>query len=262
MAKSQILREGSLKITILGTSAVYPGAGEACSGFLVEEGNVKLLVDCGTGILSNLQKYSNLCDISDMVISHMHADHFFDLVPYRYALRYGLENADCKPRLYLPPGGIKILHHVVDSFAESDTFFSDVMEVSEYYPGRPLSLGNLLIEFVPVYHYIPTWAISIVTSKKLAYSAGSGMCPGLLQVAKDADLFICNIGACLANRKTDNWGHLRPSQAGKLARDAGVGRLLLSHLWPECNRTAAVADAAEIFNGSVELAKACFTYNL
>jgi len=80
-----------MQLTVLGTSAAYPGPGGTCSGCLVEEGGTKLLADCGTGVLSNLQRVVALRDVSYIVISHLHADHCFDLIPYRHALtRYVL----------------------------------------------------------------------------------------------------------------------------------------------------------------------------
>lgn len=253
-----------MKLTILGTSAAYPGAGEACSGFLVEKGVIKLLVDCGTGILSYLQKYLELTDVSDVVITHMHADHFFDLVPYRYALRYGLNKPLInKPHLYLPPGGSEVLSQVVAPFAEVNSFFSDVFDISEYDPERPLPLENLEMHFIPVNHYIPTYGITITDTRKLAYSSDSGLCSGLLNIAQNADMFICNTGACLDNTgQSTNWGHLAPEQAGALAKEAGVRRLLLSHLWPNCKRNLSIDKASAAFGGFVELAKSCHTYRL
>jgi ribonuclease BN (tRNA processing enzyme) len=157
-----------MKITILGNGAAYPGVDQACSGYLVQEGNTRLLVDCGTGVLSKLQQFLTLLEVSDIVITHLHADHFIDLIPYRYALHYGIENLDNhKPCLYLPPDGIKGLHQVVSPFAENDSFFHDVFKVSEYDPESPLKIGNLFLQFALVKHYIPTYGISITCNKTL-----------------------------------------------------------------------------------------------
>ena len=252
-----------MKVTILGTGAAYPEVNQACSGYLVEEGNTRLLVDCGTGVLSNLQQFLDLLDVSDIVITHMHADHFFDLIPYRYALYYGIENPDNhKPCLYLPPDGIKALYQVVSPFAETDSFFHDVFNVSEYDPKSSLQLGNLVLQFAPVTHYIPTYGISITSDKKLAYSSDAGLCPGLKQVAKDADLFICNVGACFDVYQDHTWGHMIPAGAGTLAEEVGVKHLLLAHLWPACNRSQSLKMASDNFGGLVELSESGRTYEL
>ncbi|MFC2059184.1 MBL fold metallo-hydrolase [Chloroflexota bacterium] len=252
-----------MKVTILGTSAAYPGPGEACSGFLVEEDNKNLLLDCGAGVLSNLQKYIDLRDVQDILITHMHADHFFDLIHYRYALRYGLENTKgLFPKVHLPPGGTEVLNQVVSPFAESECFFSDVFELSEYNPNEPLQLGSIVLRFAAVRHYITAYALSITGTRKLAYTSDSGFCPELVQVAKDADLLLCNAGRCLGADINHLWGHLLPEEAGELASIAGAKRLLLTHLWPTCDRALSLEKASNAFEGLVEIAEACRTFEL
>lgn len=252
-----------MKVTILGTSAAYPGPGTACLGFLVQERGLNLLIDCGTGVLSNLQKYVDLPNISDIIITHMHADHFFDLIPYRYALQYGLDNPEArKPRLYLPPGGTKVLGQVVSPFAESTNFFSNVFKVFEYDPDKELDLGHFVIRFVAVRHYIPTYALSITGSRRLAYTSDSGLCPELLQVAKGADLLLCNAGRCLGAEIDHLWGHLLPAEAGQLAKEASVKRLMITHLWPACDPASSLEQASSTFGGPVALAEQCQTYGL
>lgn len=252
-----------MKLTILGTSAAYPGLNTPCSGYLVQGGNRNIVIDCGSGALGNLQAHLNLRSVSDIIITHMHADHFFDLVPYRYALKYGLTGPKAsRPRLHLPPGGTEILDQVVSPFAECNTFFSDVFEISEYNTGRPLQLGHFVVRFVAVRHYIPTYALSITSSRKLAYTSDSGLCPELLQVAKDADLFLCNAGRCLGADITHLWGHLLPEEAGTLAKEASVKRLIITHLWPSCDQALSLQKASNAFGGRAEVAEIHRTYVL
>jgi ribonuclease BN (tRNA processing enzyme) len=252
-----------LNLTILGTGAAYSGPGQACSGLLIRQMNTNILIDCGTGVLSNLQKCLELDAVSDIIISHMHADHFIDLIPYRYALRYGFNGSlGIRPQLYLPPGGIKVLDKVVSPFSESDSFFADVFDISEFNPEKALRLGNLDVKFVPVLHYIQAYAVSVSDSGKIAYSSDTGLCSGLANVAQDADILVCNVGRCLEPDKDSLWGHLRPSEAGTLAREARVRRLLLTHLWPRCNRITSLREAAHNFAGLTELAEECHTYHL
>lgn len=251
-----------MKVTVLGTSGAYPGPDQACTGFLIQEDNTNLLLDCGTGVLANLQKFVGLTEVTDIVISHMHADHFFDLIPFRYALRYGLEKPEGnRPRLFLPPEGIQALSQVVQPFSESADYFSGQFEMSEYQPGETGQIGPFSVAYIPVKHYVPTYGMTIEGNKKLAYSSDTGACPEMERVAKDADLFICHIGACLGDRD-DLWGHLRPDAAGELARKAGAKRLLLTHLWPACDRETSRIKASLAFGGPVEMAESCQTYIL
>jgi ribonuclease BN (tRNA processing enzyme) len=214
-------------------------------------------------VLSNLQKFVSLTEVSDVLISHMHADHFIDLIPYRYALRYGFASASDRPRLHLPPEGTRQLVCVASPFSESNTFFSEVFQVSEYDPNTALRLGELEIRLAPVHHYVSSYAMAITDNRKLAYSSDSGPCDELTQIASGADLFLCNVGAQLGKKKEEAmWGHLTSHEAGTLARAAGVKRLMLSHLWPTCDRDAALMEAKSAFGGPVQLAESSQAYDV
>ena len=71
-----------MRITVLGKSPSWQDADGACSGYLVEEDGYHLLLDCGNGVFSKLRRFVDYVDVDAVVISHLHADHFLDLVPY------------------------------------------------------------------------------------------------------------------------------------------------------------------------------------
>ncbi len=77
-----------MQITVLGKSPSWQDADGACSGYLVQEGEYALLLDCGNGVFSKLRRFRDYVDIDAVLISHLHADHLLDLVPYSYALSY------------------------------------------------------------------------------------------------------------------------------------------------------------------------------
>lgn len=248
-----------MQLTVLGSSAAYPRPGGACSGHLIEEGNVKLLVDCGTGVLSNLQKAVSLKDVNYIIISHPHADHCFDLIPYRYALMRPLYRT-LHPHLYLPPGGQEALLTIVSGFGASRTFFTDFFRVEEYDPKAMLKLGDLSIEFASVKHYIESYAMAISGSKRLVYSADSGLCDELAKLAHGADLFLCE--ATRGDPDDAEWGHLEGREVGLLSRKAKVKRLLLTHFWPDHDYSLNIKEAEAAFGKPVEVAKELSTYVL
>ncbi len=249
-----------MQLTILGSSAAYPRAGGACSGYLVEEGETKLLVDCGTGVLSNLQKVAALKDVKHIVISHPHADHCFDIIPYRYALMRPLNKA-LRPHLYLPPGGREALLTIVSAFQGPQTFFSDFFRVEQYDPKAILKLGGISIKFASVKHYINSYAMAICCgSKRLVYSADSGMCDELAELAYGADLFLCE--ATRGDHDDADWGHLAAGEVGALSRRAKVKRLLLTHFWPDHDYTLNIKEAEAAFGKPVEVAEELRTYIL
>jgi ribonuclease BN (tRNA processing enzyme) len=248
-----------VQLTVLGCSAAYSGPGGACSGYLVQEEKTSLLVDCGTGVLSNLQQVVALNQVDSIVISHLHADHFFDLIPYRYALTRPIYKK-VHPALYLPPGGKKALLKTVSAFDKSPAFFSDRFQIEEYNPKEGIKVGNLNVEFAAVKHYIPAYAMSISGKKKLVYSADSGLCDELADIAQGADIFLCE-----ATRYGDNdgeWGHLLASDAVKLAKNAKAKKLILTHFWPDHDYSKELEKARQVFGKGMEENGILRTYDI
>ena len=77
-----------MRLTILGKSPSWQDADGACSGYLLQDGDTSLLVDCGNGVFAKMRRFVDYVDVDAVVLSHLHADHFLDLVPFSYALTY------------------------------------------------------------------------------------------------------------------------------------------------------------------------------
>ena len=121
-----------MRLTVLGKSPSWEDAGGACSGYLIESGDTALLLDCGNGVFSKLRLHREYTDVDAVLVSHMHADHFLDLVPYAYALTYAPRqqpvpvaqwpgtDSPARPRLLLPPGGRKAVRRVGGAWGHED----------------------------------------------------------------------------------------------------------------------------------------------
>src|SRR3954471_7178156 len=114
-----------MRLTVLGKSPSWQDADGACSGYLVEEGDACLLLDCGNGVFSKLRRFRDYCNVDAVLISHLHADHFLDLVPYSYALTYAPRqqpvpvdrwpgtDSPARPELHVPGGGRDTFRRIV-----------------------------------------------------------------------------------------------------------------------------------------------------
>ena len=114
-----------MRITVLGKSPAWQDADGACSGYLVEGGGQVVLLDCGPGVFAKLRRFVDYVDVDAVVISHLHADHILDLVPFASGLRYaprqqpvpvgGNPGTDhpARPRLIAPPGALEAFAGVV-----------------------------------------------------------------------------------------------------------------------------------------------------
>lgn len=261
-----------MRLTALGVSAAFPGPGEACSGWLAEEGATRIMVDCGSGVMSNLQKHIPYYSINAIIITHMHADHFLDLIPFKYALKYGFPEVEkLRPQLYLPPGGERVLSGMAALIDPAEDFFAQVFDVSEYDPHGELVLGKLSASFAPTLHYTPAFAVALRQTQntssnqgsRVVFSADSAPCQGLTDLARGADLLICEATyLSVEEEHTSERGHMTAREAGETAQEAGVRRLILNHLWPHRDRRQAQAQAQAVFSGSVELAQEGKVYTL
>lgn len=254
-----------MRATALGTSAAYPGAGNACTGWLIQEEDTNLLLDCGTGILANLQHVISLPQLTAVVISHMHADHFIDLIPLRYAFKYGMNQSHHRPLIFLPPGGLQILESVGSPLESNDTqtFFRSVFDVSEYDPSFVLSIGSFAVSFAPGAHYVPSWAIAVQGKKRIVYTGDTGPNRAVTELAAGANLLITE--ATYESVSEENGqlrGHLTAEEAGLLAAEANPSTVLITHLWPHQDPVTVLAHAQKVFHGEISVAVAGKTYKL
>lgn len=253
-----------LSVTVLGSSPAWPNPGGACSGYLVSNEADNVLVECGFGIFSRLRQRLSLNDLNAVVISHLHADHLMDLVPLRYGLKYGGLRADPKLPLYAPPGSREFFSSLGTVLDRDAHFFDETYCLREYVPGTPIQIGSLKLDLREVQHYIPSYAMAIQAGRKLVFSADAAPCQVLAELASEADLFLCE--AAITDPSQDDpdparRGHMTPQEAAELAREARVGRLLLTHYRSDPDPERHVLDAArEVFGGPVELAVEGKTY--
>jgi ribonuclease BN (tRNA processing enzyme) len=254
-----------LRVTVLGKSPSWQDAAGACSGYLVQEQGASVLLDCGNGVLSKLRRVCDYVDVDAVVISHLHADHFLDLVPYSYALRYAPRQqpvpvagwpgtADpARPRLYLPPGGGEVLRRVVSCWGHED-LIDTAFAVHEYAADDVLSVGRVRVRFCEVPHYVVTFAVELsCNGARFTYGADCRPNDQLVRFATDTDMLL--IEATLPRPERDGTrGHLTAHEAGEHGRGAGAHRLVLTHFSDELDPEVIRAEGADGFGGPVDLA--------
>lgn len=251
-----------MRVAVLGNSGMFPGPGKACSGYLVMEGETRILLDCGTGVFANVQKHLPVGALTGIVISHMHPDHFIDLVPLRYALVYG-DPAHAGPLpVYLPPGGEEIWRQMVAPFGEPGNAFSAPFDIREYQEGTDYRLGGLSIRVGLLRHYVPNYGIEVHGQSKLVYSGDTAPCEALLKVARQADLLICEATWLEDAAPPAKRGHLTAKEVGEFAEEAGVHQLLLTHISKDVDPQQSLSAARAVFNGEVRLAQEDQTYTV
>jgi ribonuclease BN (tRNA processing enzyme) len=235
-----------MRLRIVGSSPSLPRPGGACSCYLVRTASVNVLLDVGPGALAKLVQAVSYDEIDAVVISHMHPDHFLDIVPLRYCLRFGRRERGSKLPLWLPPAGahrLAALARALES-GEDGAFFDGVYDVREYDPGAGLRIGGVTLDFAKTVHYIDAYAIRAASDgKTLCYSGDTAPCDSVVALAADADLFLCEASLGLESEQGATRGHLSAFEAGEMAQRAGSRRLALTH-YGDSYGAAALEEAA------------------
>ncbi len=237
-------------LTVLGSSGTYPRPGEACNGFLLQEAGANIVLDFGTGCMANMLKTVDFTDLQAVIISHMHVDHYLDLYPLYYALRFHLDKPWGLP-LYAPPGALETMGRVMGD--DSRAFLDRVFTPYELTTEGSLAVGPLQVTCFPASHPVDAFCLRLETAdgRTLGYSGDTAPCPGLIEAARGADLFLCE--ATMINSFAEHaHGHLTSRDAGEAAREARAARLALTHIWPTFDREQSRAEAAEAYGDSVE----------
>jgi ribonuclease BN (tRNA processing enzyme) len=246
----------SISLTILGKSPSWQDTDGACSGYLIEADGYKLLLDCGNGVLAKLRMHAAYESIDAILVSHLHADHILDLVPFAYVLTYGPPVAEgAAPLLHAPPGSREAMRRLCGVFG-TEPLIENAFELAEYDPAAELASGPLRARFQLVPHYVPSYAIELTSGdgRRMVFSADCGPNDELVEFARGAQLLL--IEATLTEPDLEDHAHLTAEEAGEIGRRAGVERLLVTHFSADLGAEQVRARAAGAFGGPVEVAVA------
>jgi ribonuclease BN (tRNA processing enzyme) len=216
-----------VRLHVIGCSPAWPNPGGAQSGYLVSEDGRRLLLDCGPGVLSRLLEHEPWPRIDAIAISHFHLDHWGDLVPWAFGGSFGRGRDVPAPELWLPPGGAQTIEKL-----DSVLFTKPILElfdVHEYAAETPFSAAGFELVAYRVEHYdLESYAMRVSAGgRTLAYTADSAPCAALLELGRDADLFLCE--ATLAEPEPGLRGHLTAGEAVETATAVGAERLVIIH---------------------------------
>jgi ribonuclease BN (tRNA processing enzyme) len=216
-----------VKVTVIGCSPAWPNAGGAQSGYLVE-GAGRLLLDCGPGVLARLRDGGGWPEVDAIAITHFHLDHWGDLVPWTFGAAFGPGRDSDRPALWLPPGGSGRLRALGQQFAFGEAL-ERAFDLGEYRSGTPFAAGGFEVTAMPLAHYEElTFGLRVTDGERVvAYSGDTAPTPHLADLARDADLFLCE--ATLADPEPEERGHLTADEAAAAFEASGAHRLVVIH---------------------------------
>ena len=213
----------AVRLTVIGSSPAWPNPGSAQSGYLVE-GEGRLLLDCGPGVLGRLRATDSI-DVDAIAITHFHLDHWGDLVPWAWLAAYG-RVTERRPELWLPPDGVRELETFADLWG-NDRMFERAFDVREFAADEAFEAAGFEVEPRRVAHYnLKAFGFRVSSGgTSLAYSGDSAPTAELADLARGADLFLCEATLARSDAEGEPRGHLTAEEA--LA--AADGPILLTH---------------------------------
>jgi ribonuclease BN (tRNA processing enzyme) len=250
-----------MELTILGSRAGMPADGQASSGYLVTSTATRVLLDCGPGIATALSAVTTARRLTAVVISHLHLDHCYDLLPLGKTLLAGVTDpagVEAVP-LYVPAGAAPVLHRLGSLFPVTtmpilDRAFDLAFDIREYEPGQRFAIGDLTASLHELRHAAPDCGVRLDGPQgSIAYTGDTGVTPGLVPLASEVDLLLAE--ATLVETDPGPHGHLSATDAGRAAQAAGARSLVLTHFptadpaWLRARRQ----EAAAVFPGTIHI---------
>lgn len=246
-----------MKLTILGCQSPFPGPGGATAGYLLETRQGKILLDCGSGVISQLQRVTDLKQVDAILLSHLHEDHIADIGVLKYAFMI-FRKLGMRDRLlpvYIPeetpPDLLERIH------------YEPAFEVNKLSVNEPLEIIGLNITFLKTDHNLPCYAMKFTDGEKvLVYGADAGIHTPYPSFIQGVDLFICE-GTYQEGLSAERApGHLSNIEAARIAQEAGCKQLILTHLWPDFDLMEYEKEAKPHYQGKLSIARIGDSYEL
>ncbi|NGP44479.1 MBL fold metallo-hydrolase [Bacillaceae bacterium SIJ1] len=236
-----------MKVTVLGIWGGFPGAGGATAGYLFEYDHYRLLVDCGSGVLAQLQKHIKLETLDAVVLSHSHHDHVADIGPLHFSslVHQRIEWRDHPLTIYTAP---------VDTPYISSLVEEPFTKVVHYDPEDELNIGPFQIRFSKTAHPVSCQAMRITAAgTEVGYTADTSWLDKWPLFFKNVDLLIAEC-SFYDGQDGQKAGHLTSTDCGHLAAEANVGELILTHLPHYGDHETLLSEAEAVFQGNVQIA--------
>jgi ribonuclease BN (tRNA processing enzyme) len=247
-----------MSVTILGSGTCVPSLRRSSCSILVKIRGEFLLLDSGVGTMRRLLENGvEIFDVSFIFYSHFHPDHTAELVPFLFANKYPDGRRRKIPlTLMAGKGFVTFYNNLKQVYGRWIELAPDLLTIAELdntgYDKRVFD--NFKVESIPVDHNPESIAYRITNSagKSIVYSGDTDVSENLITLSKDADLLICE-SALPDELKVK--GHLTPSLAGEIADRANVGKLVLTHFYPECDQVNIEKECRKTYSGPLFLAE-------
>ena len=249
-----------MRVTILGSGTAVPNPDRFPAGYLVSDGSFNSLIDIGSGVLRRYAATGlDLSQLDAVLLTHYHTDHCADLAILLFALRNPRYEGRGPLRIIGHQGLRKLLANLERTWPWVSAKGYELL-VEEIEPGN-FDLGPFQAEAFRIEHTPESlgYRIGSPGGPVAAFSGDAVDCPGLRDLARDADLFICDSAFPSSD---PGIGHMTPTEAGQAAAEANAKLLCLTHFYPECEGHDLIAEAKATYPGKVVMAEDLMVFEL
>lgn len=221
------------RLTVVGSGTVVPEADRGCSCYAVELGGRRVLLDCGPGTVQGLVRHGVPWErLSDLVLTHFHADHVGALPGLFFALKHAVSPARSDPlHVWGPAGTMALFDGLAATLGDYLLDPGFPVEIREVADGDEVPLGHVLrLATAATPHTDESRAARLrAEGVRIGYTGDTGPSAPLADFVEGVDLLLCEC-SLLDDEVGDN--HLSPGRVAALARRARPELLLLTHIYP------------------------------
>lgn len=244
-----------MRFTALGTGTISLAASRSCAGYFLETSDLRLLIDCGSGVTRRLAEQAKPWQtITHVALTHFHIDHYADLPTLIFAWRHGFLPARTAPvEIIGPVGTTALLDRLAVAFGAWVTEPGFPLTVREIAPADRLELpGAVALTCHPVPHTPESVAYSMERGgRRIVFTGDTGPSADLAAWARGCDLLVAECSLPIGMHIPE---HLTPEQCGELAAGAAPKHLVLTHFYPPVEQVDIRGLVAAHWAGPVTLA--------
>jgi ribonuclease BN (tRNA processing enzyme) len=239
-------------LTVLGSAGGAPTRTNPASGYLLQSGDTAIWIDAGTGTFMELARHADPGTLTGVVLSHTHVDHCTDVFGLYGYLAYG--PSGIVPVPVFGPGGMS--EHL-SGFARAgdEHVFHSVLQLEDVEAGSGVVIGDVSVLFGRAVHPVPALVIRFDTPDgSLVYSGDTGPGSDLAEIARGTDALLCEASIAGERSAATYPYHLTAGEAGRIATEAAVSSLIITHLSSGIDEDHALEEAAAEYHGPISLA--------
>lgn len=242
-----------MRVFVVGSSGTFPAPGRPGSGYVIEQGDVRVWCDAGPGTFMSLPMHPDLIDA--VVISHQHPDHCSDLTAAYHAWTFRPQ-----PREPVPLLAPQAVWDRLTSFIDKEPECFDFRAV---WTDDDATFGDLQVSFVEVDHSVPTvgsrWEAN---NRSLFYTADTGPAGDWPALAANVNVMLSEASYQGASEDKEYTHHLTAGEAGEIARRVGAESLVLTHIPPYLDADGSISEAERTYGRAVRLAVAGTSFDV